>query len=150
MQRLWYPPHLLHASGSGLGIKRAFHEKIGGFDETLSVLEDTDYWVRLQLAGVKFHFVPNAVVHDRHRRSFGGMYRQARLWAKDNVLLYKRYGAAGVKASQPWGQYLGDWKSLLQSLPHTRGRGRRAVWVRRLGRQIGRLQGSLEHRVPPV
>jgi glycosyltransferase involved in cell wall biosynthesis len=150
LQRLWYPPHLFHACGSGLGIKRLLHEKIGGFDESVPTIEDTDYCLRLQLAGAEFHFVPNAVVHYRHRHSFRRMYRQSRLWAQDNVLLYRRYGSAGVYASELWSRYVSDWKLLLWRLPKVRSKGRRAAWVRLLGRQIGRLQGSLKHRVPPV
>jgi glycosyltransferase involved in cell wall biosynthesis len=150
LQRLWYPPYLFHACGSGLGIRRSLHEKIGGFDESVPTIEDTDYCLRLQLTGVEFHFMPNAVIHYRHRPSFMGMYRQARLWAKDNVLLYRRYGSASVNASQLWGQYARDWKRLLSRLPRIRNKGRRAVWVRLLGRQIGRLQGCIKYRVPPV
>jgi glycosyltransferase involved in cell wall biosynthesis len=151
LQRLWYPPYLFHACGTGLGIKRLLHERIGGFDESVPTLEDTDYCLRLQLAGAELQFVPNAVVHYRRRNSFGGIYRQSRLWAEGNVLLYKRHGSAGVNASQLWRQYIIDWKPLLWRLPQIRNsKGRRVAWVWLLGRQIGRLKGSIKHRVPPV
>jgi len=150
LQRLWYPPYLFHASGCGLGIKRWLHESIGGFDESVPTLEDTDYCLRLQLAGAELHFVPNAVVHYRRRNSFSGIYRQSRLWAEDNVLLYRRHGSAGVNASQLWRQYVSDWKLLLGRLPQIRNKARRSAWVWLLGRQIGRLRGSIKHRVPPV
>ena len=53
-----YPPFLPHAGGSSLGVKRALHEAIGGFDEDLPALEDTDYCWRIQLAGTPLVLVP--------------------------------------------------------------------------------------------
>jgi glycosyltransferase involved in cell wall biosynthesis len=48
LQRVEYPPYLRHASGSTLGVKREVHEAVGGFDESLFRLEDTDYWFSIQ------------------------------------------------------------------------------------------------------
>ena len=62
-----YPPFLPHAGGGGLGVRRTVHEAVGGFDESLPALEDTDYCWRIQLAGHGFHFAPDAVVNIRHR-----------------------------------------------------------------------------------
>jgi GT2 family glycosyltransferase len=150
IQRLWYPPYLPHAGTSGLGVKRSIHEAVGGFDETLPVLEDTDYCLRIQLAGWKLTFVPDALVYIRHRNTLRGIYHQSRLWAQYNVFLYKRYRPSGAAISGSWKLYAHDWKQLFRSFPHIRDEGCRAAWVWLLGRQIGRLQGSLKYRISSV
>ncbi|HWO42625.1 MAG TPA: glycosyltransferase, partial [Candidatus Eisenbacteria bacterium] len=93
LQRVAYPPYLPHAGGSGLGIKRAIHFAVGGFDETLPYLEDTDYCFRVQLAGWPLEFVPEAVMHVRLAPHAKALFHQARMWAQYNVLMSKRYGS---------------------------------------------------------
>ena len=150
VQKVWYPPYLPHAGCSGLGIRRSLHEAIGGFDETLRVLEDTDYCFRVQLAGWNLNFAPDAIVHIRLPTTMRRAFVQSHRWAKYNVLLYKRYRPPGVWISQLWKRYARGWKRLARRLPHLRQKGTRAEWVRLLGRQAGRLEGSLRYRVFPV
>jgi glycosyltransferase involved in cell wall biosynthesis len=151
LQTAYYPPFLDHAGGGSLGVKRTAHEMIGGFDESLLFHEDTDYCFRLQLAGVTLHFIPDAVVHVRNRETLKGSFRQARLWAEYQVLLYKRYRqVTGLRLERPWATYLRRWKGLFWRLPQLRRKEGRAAWFRSLGWQIGRLQGSLKHRIAPV
>ena len=50
LQKAWYPPYLLHAGGGTLGVKRSLHAMVGGFDEALPYLHDTDFCFKLQLA----------------------------------------------------------------------------------------------------
>jgi glycosyltransferase involved in cell wall biosynthesis len=150
LQRLGYPPYLPHSGGCGLGVKRSLHEAVDGFDESLLRLMDTDYCIRLQLFGAELHFAPDAVVHVRCREKPGASFRQARLWGRYSVLLYKRYRPPGVSELWRWGLHTRAWKSLLRSLPRVWSPQDRAQWLFRLGWQIGMLQGSIEHRVPPV
>jgi glycosyltransferase involved in cell wall biosynthesis len=145
-----YPPYLPHAGGSGLGVKRSVHELVGGFDEFLPRLVDTDYCFRIQRAGVKLHFVSEAVIHIRYRDTLRGMFHQARLWAKHNVLMYKRYRLPGEKPVHPWREHAKNWRRLMQSLPQLRSPAGRARWIWRFGWQVGWLQGSIRYRVPPV
>lgn len=151
LQRIWYPPYLPHAGGGTLGVKRALHEAVGGFDESLPYLHDTDYCFKIQLRGVPLHFVPDAVTHVRYREQLGGIFHQARLWAVYNVIVYKRYQrASGARMSQPWRKYMKGWKRVLRNLPQLRRKGGRAAWLWRVGWQIGRLEGSIKHRVHPI
>ena len=151
LQKAYYPPYLLHAGGGSLGIKRSVYEKIGGFDESLLVQEDTDYCFRVQLAGVTLHFVPGAVVHVRDRETLSASFRQARLWAQYQVLLYKRYRQlTGMKIERLWVAYFRRWKGLFWRLPQLRTKAGRAGWIRSLGWQIGRLEGSLRYWIGPV
>ena len=141
-----YPPYLPHAGGGGLGVRRDLHERIGGFDEGLPALEDTDYCWRLQHAGAEMVFVPDAVVHIRYRASLVGVFRQGVSYGEHNVLIYKRYRDRGMPRLGPL-PGLARWAKLLLSVPSVvtrRGRGR---WVWQAGWRLGRLKGCLRHRV---
>jgi GT2 family glycosyltransferase len=141
-----YPPYLPHSGGGALGVRRTLHQEMGGFDETLPILHDTDFCWRLQLAGVKLHFVPHAVVHVRYRASLRGLYRQARSYAEYNVLLYKRYRSKGMPPIS-WKMRANAWARFAKRVRQVRNRGdmARVVWL--YGWHVGRARGSLKHRV---
>lgn len=141
-----YPPYLPHAGGGGLGIKRELHQAVGGFDESLPLLEDTDYCWRLQLAGTPMHFVPEAVVHVRHRPDLTSMFRQALLYGQYNVWIYQRYRDRGMP-HLPWTRGAVKWLALIARLPWLLRRDGRARWLWLLGWRLGRLRGCLQYRV---
>jgi glycosyltransferase involved in cell wall biosynthesis len=149
LQRIAYPPYLTHAGGSGLGVKREIHQQAGGFDESLPRLQDTDYCFRLQSRGVKLHFAAGAVVHVRYNSKPAALFRQARLWAEYNALMYRRYGR-GSRMTHPWITYAQSWRGLLRCLPRALHKDTRPAWMKALGTQIGLLQGAIRFRVPPV
>jgi glycosyltransferase involved in cell wall biosynthesis len=149
LQKVAYPPYLPHAGGSGLGIKRALHERVGGFDESLPRLEDTDYCFRVQRLGIELKFVADAVVHVRYSRNPASLFRQARLWAEYNELMYSRYGG-GARLARPWATYVQTWRDLIFCVPRTFHKETRSAWMKTLGTQIGLLQGAIRFRVPPV
>lgn len=141
------PPYLTHAASCNLGIKRSLHETIGGFDEHFRVVQDTDYCWRVQLAGTKLHFVPNAVVYYRFRNTLGDIYRQARAYGEGNIFLYKKYQPLGMPKLL-WKVSVEGWVKLLIRLPKVfLGKGRCANWVWWFGWQMGRLQGCIKYRV---
>jgi len=145
IQKYRYPPYLPHAGGCSLGFKRGLHEAIGGFDESLPYLHDTDFCWRLQLAGTELHFVPEATVHVRQRHSRIGRYRQAFIWAEYSVLLHKRYQPLGMpKLSLKQG--LTSWKNLLWMLTHMRSTEDVTKCVWEVGWRLGRVRGSIKHR----
>ena len=151
LQKIWYPPYLPHAGGGTLGVKRSLHDAIGGFDETLPYLHDTDYCFRLQRAGVKFYFVKDAVLYLRFRTKLSAILHQARHWAEYNVTVYKKYRLlTGNEVSQPWKRYLRDWKHLLRQISQPRCKKDFAILMWKLGWQIGLLQGSIKNRIHPV
>ncbi len=146
LQKLWYPPYAYHTGGCGLGITKKLHERVGGFDETLPRLHDTDYCLRVQALGEKLYFVPEALVYIRNRSSLRGVFFQGRTWAKYNTLLYKRYrGEQRIK--RPWAVYWRDWYLLAKSLVR---RGISSEWIFRFGWQIGLMQGVLAFRSAPA
>jgi glycosyltransferase involved in cell wall biosynthesis len=149
LQKVAYPPYLCHAGGSGLGIKHILHQRAGGFDESLPRLEDTDYCFRVQMLGTELKFVSEAVVHVRYSRNPVSLFRQARLWAKYNELMYRRYGG-GARLSHPWAAYVQTWRDLIFCIPRAFHNETRSAWMKTLGTQIGLLQGVIRFRVPPV
>ncbi len=147
LQKYTNPPYLLHASSSGLGIKRVCHETIGGFDESLLFLEDTDYCWRLQLAGVKLHFVPEAVIYYRFRHRLSDIYLQAYHYAEYNVLLYKKYrGLDMPPLHYSWKAQVKSWWHLVRRVPALRQSAMQGKWVWDLGWRMGRLCGSIKYR----
>lgn len=149
LQRVEYPPHLTHASGASLGVRRETHEAVGGFDEDLPYLEDTDYCFRIQMTGIPLHFLPEAVVHYRFKDRPQGLFHQARHWGKYNVLMYKRY-RQHMRLPNPWRRHLSRWRTLVRRAPYALQSEQRVSWVKTLGTQIGTLQGAIKYGVPPV
>lgn len=141
-RRTWFPPYLPHAAGGTMGVKRLLHESIGGFDEALLHVQDTDYCIRLQLHGAKLHFVPEAVLHVRHRSSPMGFFKQAYGFSYWEVVLSKKYQAMKKKSTNLWQRHIQRWKPFLRTLPEARNKtGRtRLMWI--LGWQLGVIMGS--------
>ena len=151
VQLIWYPPYLPHAGSGTLGVKSVLHKAVGGFDESLPYLFDTDYCFKIQMiSGAKLHFVPEAVMHIRNRDSFGGTYRQSRNYAEYNVALFSRYRKSAKEEPNLWRKYLWNWKQLLRRVPAIRSKEKSYKFAWDLGRQLGRLKGSFKYRVPPV
>ena len=135
------------AGGGGLGVRREIFERVGGFDDAYwRSGEDIDFCWRVQLAGSELHFVPGATVRIAWRRQLRQLYRQGRHYGRGEPYLYRKYRHAGMPASSLW-TGLGEWRLLLRRLRRVRGKGDAARWVRTLGRRVGRVQGSIRHRV---
>jgi len=73
------------ATGSQL-FRRAWLERVGGFDERLRLIEDVDLLLRLAIAGAQFVKVPSAqplFLYRRHPQS--ASWRDARAWTQANL-----------------------------------------------------------------
>jgi glycosyltransferase involved in cell wall biosynthesis len=152
LQVLGYSPHMKHTGTGGLGILRALHERVGGFDESVRVLEDTDYCIRVQKqCGVELRFLPEAVVLVRLRVTVGRMARQQFLWAKYNVRLAKRYGdSPGVgEGSSMWAVVVWRWLRLWWRLLKVRRRDQWVRWARRVAWGSGLIVGAIRYRTAP-
>jgi GT2 family glycosyltransferase len=141
-----YPAFLPHAGGGGLAVTRRAHEAVGGFDETMPALEDTDYCWRLQLAGFPLHFVPEALVYIRHRHDLGNVYRQGVSYGLHNVLIYRRYLGKGMPRLGLLPGLL-RWGKLLLTFPRFFTRDGRARWTWQLGWRVGRIRGCFRYGV---
>ena len=141
-----YPPFLPHSGGCGLGVKKVIHDSVGGVDESMLRLQDTDYCWRIQLAGTEFHFIPGAIVHIRHRRNKKDGYRQMRDWGEYNVLIYKKYLPRGMPRLSLQ-QGIKEWIALIMRFRALRGENGRHAWLRTFYYRWGRLIGSIKYRV---
>jgi glycosyltransferase involved in cell wall biosynthesis len=142
-----YPPYLPHAGGGGLAVRRHVHEAVGGFDESMPALEDTDYCWRIQRAGFGFAFVPDATVHIRHKADLGSIFHQGRSYGRYNVLIYRKYRPLGMPRLG-WVPGLLRWGKLILKTPLMLAtREGRARWLWQLGWRIGRLEGCLRYGV---
>jgi glycosyltransferase involved in cell wall biosynthesis len=136
---------LPHAGGGNLGVSRAVFEEVGGFDDRLQCLEDTDFCWRVQLAGYPLVFWPDAVVHVRLRSSARGQWAQGRTYGSAAAVLDGRYRGTAAAAQ-------------LDSQPAAEARqrfvARRMAKVVQLARRPGQLAWqagwSVGYRRPPA
>jgi glycosyltransferase involved in cell wall biosynthesis len=80
LQRLWYPPFLPHAGGATLGFKRTLYDDLGGFDERLRYLHDTEFCIRAELKGIRLTFVNTAVRSGLPSVRLGIMLKRMLFW----------------------------------------------------------------------
>ncbi len=148
-----------HASTCNMGIRRAAHEAIGGFDEALPRYQDGDYCWRLQFAGYQFTYVPEAVVQyriDRASHSFGYHYRRSRTSAAAEYWLYKRYRPLGMGFS-PYSNMKQSFLSFLhvvRKMPDALARHELTIWMEQFamctGDVVGQFQGRLTNPVSHI
>src|SRR5690606_35552718 len=129
-----------------MGMQRALFDAIGGFDESLETLFETDFCWKAQLRGIPLTPLPHALVHVRHRDRVRALLRQARKYAENDVVLYKRYRPLGMpKLGKKSG--LAAWKYLILGVGDLLHEEKRASYLWELGWRTGRLYGSIRHRV---
>ena len=61
-------PWIAHVQGGCFFVKRTWHERAGGFDESVVFAEDMDYAQRLKKMGAKFAYISNLSVQISTRR----------------------------------------------------------------------------------
>jgi len=79
------------ASSANLLVRRVAFEQVGGYTEGIWAAEDTDFTWRLQAAGWKLAFNPDAVVGHEYRRTLRELGRQWRGYAAGARWLSERY-----------------------------------------------------------
>lgn len=134
-------------SGAGLGIRRQTFFDVGGFDETMDFCEDMELSWRAGLAGIELHFEPEAVVHKRERMDLRSMFTQHRRFGSASAHLYRRYRDAGMPG-RTLRETMREWRRILSGVPGlVRDPEARFRWIRRTGRAVGRIEGSVRHRI---
>ena len=137
---------VLPSAGGSVGITRAAFEAAGGFPDEFPRMYDIAMSWKVQFAGTKLHYVPDAVYRVRYRSSLLELYRQGLAGSSCAPLLYKRYRGAGMRR-RTIEDVLRSWSRLLVSLPKARTKADFAPLVVQLGRELGRLRGSFRYRV---
>jgi glycosyltransferase involved in cell wall biosynthesis len=127
-------------------IRREVFERIGGFDEALPfVHEDVDFSIRAELAGFKIGWVPEAVVHYRHRDTLAGVFKQQFVYGRGSVHLFKRYRDVATPDAR-----VQAWRLLLWLVIGIRhivgGRRRLGRWLSFAGFITGQVVESIRQR----
>lgn len=94
-------PTVYNFHGCSCLIHRDIFARIGGFDESLRLLNDFDFWFRLYAAAVKIHYLPEPLVKGRVHskqisRSIGYSYHnleQDMFWNRSLDWLMSNYGS---------------------------------------------------------
>src|SRR5690625_1584590 len=129
-----------YAGGGSLAVRKSAHDRIGGFDEeNFLILQDTDYCIRLQQAGVSLAFVPDAVVHYRWRETVREAFAQARNWGREVVGLRVRYWP--MERPEDARRYL--YKHIFE-IVRVRNRSQLAHWIWAAGWRLGTDEGWRE------
>ena len=144
--------HLPFAGTCNLGIKRSLHDAIGGFDETLIRHQDVDYCWRLQQAGTKLDYVPEALVHYRLRNTIAKMYQRAWITGESEARLYKKHRPLGMPRIISWKTFVKASVMLPLQLVLLKVRNKEslAMWLMHFAWRAGELRGCIKYRYLPL
>ena len=133
--------------GANMGFTRSLFERIDGFDEDFEFGgEDIEFCWRAQLAGATLHTQESAVVHYRLRPSLRALFRQSRAYGAAEPQLYRKFANQGL-GRRPAMAPVRELCWLATRMPFTLPKRRRGAWLRRLGQQLGRAEGSRRYGV---
>ncbi|MGB3639457.1 MAG: glycosyltransferase [Rivularia sp. (in: cyanobacteria)] len=135
-----------YAAGNNLGIKRSLHDRVGGFDETMLLLQDIDYCWRVQKTGVKLESASNAIIYFRFRNTVKGMYRRCWRLACYDILLHQKHQQMGMPKLIKWRNFFKDAVILpLKLLIKVRDKESFVRWLLDLAWLGGHLQGCIKY-----
>jgi GT2 family glycosyltransferase len=137
---------VLPSAGGSIGIARSVFEAAGGFPVDFARMYDIAMSWEVQFAGTALHYVSDAVYRVRYRSSLLDLYRQGLAGSSCAPLLYKRYRGAGMRR-RTLSHMFRSWARLVVNLGKARTRSDLAPLMVQLGRELGRLKGSLRYRV---
>lgn len=118
---------------------------LGGFNEDYVYgAEDTEFSWRLQLAGYRLGFAPEAIVHYRLRDDVRSLARQFYSYGKGHARLYRDFRSSGMPHSSIR-VAAKSWAWLGVHIPDlVRNRTLRAIWIRTAALRLGRATGSVQ------
>jgi len=132
--------------GANCGVRRKVWLALNGFDEDyLFGAEEIDFFWRLQLAGYKLAFVPQAVVAYRHRTGIRNNIRVAYWHGIGTTQLAARFKAQ-IPSQSPL-SVARTWGALFLGLPRLLNTNRRIGQLRLLAHHAGLVAGSVRYGV---
>ncbi len=137
---------LPHAAGCNMGVRKEAFFSVDGFAADVRYGEDVDLSWRLQLNGYSIAFDPAPAVRFHQRSSLSAMFRQHRRFGAAQSRLYARFRGQGMPR-RALGIAALDWWRALTAAPFLGTFAVRARFIRRLARNIGRIEGSIRERV---
>lgn len=152
LMRYYNQPYLYHVSGTGISLRREVFEQIGGFDESMLRLQDSEFCFRAQLAGVAITFVPEATLYGRNRSSLKEIMRQSYNWGKAEVKLVNRYRTTPdlLRTLLLWLRYGARWGKLMVLISTFRSITDFNRWSQEVARQFGICEAALKQRTAPI
>ena len=137
----------LPAAGSNIGIRRSLYDQLGGFSEDFVGCEDIAFsWNAALTTGVTPQFIPEAVYRYRYRDTLPSLFSQAMIWGFASTRLFRRFRSLGMPA-RPIRLSIQEWRDALVGVIVASDKASRAPCVVRLGYCVGRLRGSVRHRI---
>lgn len=138
---------LPYPHGASCGVHASVFHALGGFDDRFTSGDtEAEFFWRAQLAGHSLTFVPEAVVHYRHRPDLGGLARQRYRRGLGHVRRYRLFRAHGMPRGI--GAALRGWIWLVTHLGDlARSPRHRRRWAARAATRSGRVVGSIQQRV---
>jgi glycosyltransferase involved in cell wall biosynthesis len=131
---------LPYAPGANFGVRRDVALAVGGWDERFPYGgNDVEFSWRVQLAGYRIGWVPDAVVRYRLRDSTSAFARQMFWRGVATVALVRAFRARGARP-RPWSETARVLAKLVVLAPDAaRDRSRRGRWIGMVAHQAGRV-----------
>ncbi|MFW0783324.1 glycosyltransferase [Gordonia sp. CPCC 206044] len=133
--------------GCNLGVRREVFDAVGGWDESYPTAgSDVEFCWRVQVSGHRFAFAPEAMVAYRYRTGVRETFAQAVDYGREEARVAEQFGAPG----RQWWWFpihAGVVVALCPVWPWAWSRRRRGEWSWVTGNLVGRVWGSLRHRV---
>jgi glycosyltransferase involved in cell wall biosynthesis len=129
-------------------VHRSVFDDIGKFDEALTHGgEEVDFSLRARLAAYEIGWVPDAIVHYRHRDSLRGLARQFYDYGRATTYVYARHRAA-ARLSRTTVADAGRvlWDVVPHAVDVVRGNARRGRWVLESSFYAGEVLESVRQR----
>jgi glycosyltransferase involved in cell wall biosynthesis len=138
---------LPYAFAANCGVRKKVWLALNGFDPGYPYgSDDVEFFWRVQLAGYKVGFIPDAVVHYRLRTTIPSMARQYYHYGKSHTQLYRDFAAYGMPPSR----FKESWKEWRWLATHSfdlcRSQTARGIWLTKLALRLGRIIGSIRNR----
>jgi glycosyltransferase involved in cell wall biosynthesis len=138
---------LRYAPGGNLGVWAAVARELGWDERFTFGSSDHGFAWRAQLSGYRLAFAPDALMHQRFRRTLWGLARQQFRYGRSGALLVRVYRELGMPGPDN-GEALKEWRRLFGSVPDLwRSRERRGRWIKVAAFRLGRLVGSARAQV---
>jgi glycosyltransferase involved in cell wall biosynthesis len=137
---------LLPFAGGSVGVLRKTFDSVGGYPEEFERAQDIAFSWNVQLGGTELYHVPEAVYRVRYRASLTDLYCQAFAWGCSLPLLYRTYRTKGMRR-RPLRITIKMGIQVTLALARARSRADLAQVSVRAGLLLGRIRGSISHRI---
>ena len=135
-------------AGANCGFSRAVFDRVDGFDESFrGGGDETDFFWRAQLSGCSLEFIPEALVRYYQRSSPGAVVRQFIAYGRSEAKLYRKFKDRGMPRSSPIRAPIAALSAIIGLVLAGGDTPSKTKFAARLGRNVGRIQGSVRERV---